>query len=80
MNAAEVLTLAANGENSRVQFKENVTNAVSIEQEMVAFSNSKGGILLVGINDCSFVDAMLYKKQYFCIKISSGHDHYHSIE
>jgi len=51
MNAVELLTLVASGENSRVQFKENVTNAVSIAQEMVAFSNSKGGILLIGIND-----------------------------
>ncbi|MDZ4681620.1 MAG: ATP-binding protein [Saprospiraceae bacterium] len=51
MNAAEPLILAASGENSRVQFKENVTNAVSIAQKMVAFSNSKGGVLLIGIND-----------------------------
>lgn len=51
MNAADLINLVAGGENSHVQFKENITNAVSIAQEIVAFSNSRGGTLLVGIND-----------------------------
>ena len=51
MSADELLKLVRGGETSRIQFKENVTNAVSIAQEMVAFSNSKGGQILIGIND-----------------------------
>ena len=51
MNAADLLNLVSGGENSHVQFKENITNAVSVAQEIVAFSNSRGGTLLVGIND-----------------------------
>lgn len=46
-----MLKLTRGGETSRVQFKEDITNAVSIAQEMVAFSNSKGGTILIGIND-----------------------------
>ncbi len=47
----EVLRLIACGETSTVQFKEDVRNATSIAQEMVAFSNSEGGQILIGIND-----------------------------
>jgi ATP-dependent DNA helicase RecG len=51
MNANELLSLIAKGENSRLQLKENVTNAVSISQEIVAFANSSGGILIIGVGD-----------------------------
>ncbi len=51
MDALAVLNLIAGGETSHVQFKLNVTNATSIAQEMVAFANSKGGVMLIGIND-----------------------------
>lgn len=51
MNADEILELIANGETTKVQFKENVHNITSIAQEMVAFSNTKGGLILIGIDD-----------------------------
>ncbi|MDX2286784.1 MAG: ATP-binding protein [Bacteroidia bacterium] len=51
MNAEEMLNLIQGGENSRVQLKENVTNIVSVAQELVAFANSKGGLLIIGVND-----------------------------
>ena len=51
MNAAALLDLVAGGENSRVQLKENATNPTSVAQEIVAFANSKGGTLIIGVND-----------------------------
>jgi ATP-dependent DNA helicase RecG len=51
MEALDVLELIAGGETSKVQFKANVTNATSIAQEMVAFSNAKGGFIIIGVND-----------------------------
>ncbi len=51
MTTTDLLSLISSGENSRVQLKENVTNAVSVSQEMVAFANSKGGMLIIGVND-----------------------------
>ena len=53
MNAKEVQKLCALGENSRVQFKLRLENPAKIASEIVAFSNSKGGILLIGIEDKS---------------------------
>ncbi len=44
----EVLKL---GEDSYFQFKQDVNNANQLAEEMVAFSNAKGGYILVGIAD-----------------------------
>ncbi|EMI5493057.1 putative DNA binding domain-containing protein [Providencia stuartii] len=40
-----------NGEDSRHQFKRNITRAESLVPELAAFSNSKGGLLFIGITD-----------------------------
>lgn len=51
MEANELLDLIESGESSTVQFKERITDAYRLGQEMVAFSNSKGGRILIGIKD-----------------------------
>ncbi len=48
----QTLILRANtGEDSHHQFKENIHNAESLAAEMVAFSNSDGGTIYLGIAD-----------------------------
>jgi ATP-dependent DNA helicase RecG len=47
MDALELLDLIQMGESSKVQFKLRVDNANSVGAEMVAFSNTKGGLLIV---------------------------------
>ena len=51
MNSTELKELIGKGETSTVQFKGNVNNEHGIAQEMVAFANSKGGIILIGVDD-----------------------------
>ncbi|PGH37589.1 MAG: ATP-dependent DNA helicase RecG, partial [Candidatus Nephrothrix sp. EaCA] len=51
MNSVELKELIENGETTKVQFKSNVNNEQSIAQEIVAFSNTKGGLILIGIDD-----------------------------
>lgn len=51
MDALELLDLIQMGESSKVQFKVRVNNANSIGAEMVAFSNTKGGMIIVGVDD-----------------------------
>jgi len=51
MEAIELIELISRGEDSRTQFKLNVTNAESLAGEIVAFSNSKGGQILIGVSD-----------------------------
>ncbi len=51
MSPIELLDLIAAGETSRVQFKEKIENQDKLISEMIAFSNSKGGLLLVGVRE-----------------------------
>ncbi len=51
MSPIELLDLIAAGETSRVQFKEKIENQDKLISEMIAFSNSKGGILLIGVRE-----------------------------
>lgn len=41
------------GEDSFTQFKVKLENVVSISEELVAFANSGGGIMIIGVNDKS---------------------------
>jgi ATP-dependent DNA helicase RecG len=51
VEALELLDLIANGETSRVQFKEQIDSNDRLMMEMAAFSNCRGGRILVGIQD-----------------------------
>ena len=51
METEELLGIVANGEDSKSQFKTNVNNSENLAQEMVAFSNSQGGVMLIGVTD-----------------------------
>ena len=51
MTTEDILKIKDHGEMSTVQFKERLMNNYDIGCELVAFSNSHGGNLIVGIND-----------------------------
>ncbi|HEY5393256.1 MAG TPA: RNA-binding domain-containing protein [Hanamia sp.] len=51
MEALEILELIQKGESSTVQFKERIDDAHKFSQELVAFSNTKGGLIIIGVND-----------------------------
>jgi predicted HTH transcriptional regulator len=51
VNAIELLDIISIGETSKVQFKRELDNQDKVAAEIIAFSNSKGGILLFGVED-----------------------------
>lgn len=51
MEPIELLDAISKGESSTVQFKERLPHLDDLAKEMIAFSNSEGGIILVGVND-----------------------------
>jgi ATP-dependent DNA helicase RecG len=51
MNRDEIVREAALGEDTRRQFKADMTNADSLAADLVAFSNSSGGVILIGVHD-----------------------------
>lgn len=56
METTELIDILSRGEDSRHQFKENFTNADALAAEIVAFSNSAGGRIFIGVgNDGSVI-------------------------
>jgi len=51
MEAIELIELIGRVEDSRTQFKQTLTNPESLAGDLVAFSNSKGGRIIIGVND-----------------------------
>ena len=59
----ELIDIIKAGENSRVEFKQDTINQESFLQEIVAFANTEGGIIIFGIQDETFHIIGLTKKQ-----------------
>jgi len=51
METLELLNIIEAGETSKVQFKEMLDSRDSIAAEMIAMSNSRGGIIMFGVKD-----------------------------
>lgn len=51
MISSELQNIILQGETSRVQFKQSLDNKDSIAAELIAMANSKGGIILFGVDD-----------------------------
>jgi predicted HTH transcriptional regulator len=51
MNSVELLEIIKRGESSEVQFKERLPHIDSFAHELIAFSNSQGGKIIIGVND-----------------------------
>ena len=51
MEALELIEILERGEDSKHQFKANITNAESLAGDMVAFANTRGGMIIIGVDD-----------------------------
>ncbi len=51
METVEIMQVLARGEDSRNQFKKNVTNIAALANEIIAFSNILGGRIFIGVDD-----------------------------
>ncbi|PCJ20673.1 MAG: ATP-dependent DNA helicase [Candidatus Cloacimonadota bacterium] len=59
MNIESILKRISLGEDSYTQFKVNLTNLDKLSEELVAFSNSRGGVLFIGVDDKSNIIGLL---------------------
>ena len=59
-----IIDLLQQGKNASVEFKETLVRPESIAKEMVAFANTQGGNLLIGVSDDGSVKAVLEDKNY----------------
>jgi ATP-dependent DNA helicase RecG len=51
METSELIEIISRGEDSKHQFKRNFDNDKKLAEEIIAFSNTLGGMILIGIND-----------------------------
>ncbi|MDH5641461.1 MAG: ATP-binding protein, partial [Nitrospira sp.] len=51
METTELIDILSRGEDSRRQFKENFTNGDALAAEIVAFSNTAGGKIFIGVQN-----------------------------
>lgn len=51
MKARELLELVEEGENSTCEFKRKFSTPEKIARELIAFANTKGGYLIIGVDD-----------------------------
>jgi ATP-dependent DNA helicase RecG len=58
MENIELLAILSRGEDSRHQFKKNITNVDSLAAELAAFSNGEGGLLFIGVNDDATISGL----------------------
>lgn len=58
MEIVELFTILAQGEDSQHEFKKDYTHAVSLAQDMVAFSNGKGGQIFIGVDDYGVISGL----------------------
>jgi len=58
MKDYELEQLLSRGEDTKTQFKENITNPKQLAEEFVAFSNSLGGKLILGVADEGIVKGL----------------------
>jgi len=58
MEAIEAIELIDQGEDSHTQFKQDIRSAESLAGDLAAFSNSKGGRILIGVDDQNTVQGL----------------------
>lgn len=51
MHVSELLEIVNNGENYYIEFKEEQVKSKDLGEEIVAFANSEGGTIIIGISD-----------------------------
>lgn len=69
MDYLDVKNLAQTGEGMYLEFKRTIPSAFKIAREIAAFANTKGGTLLIGVDDdSSLVGVAGYQEEEFLLK------------
>jgi len=69
MDYLDVKNLAQTGEGTYLEFKRTIPSAYKIAREIAAFANTKGGTLLVGVDDDkSLVGVLGYQEEEFLLQ------------
>jgi len=62
MKIKKILEIISQGENASIEFKSGKVRPESVAKEMIAFSNSFGGTLLIGVEDDGIISGINMEK------------------
>ncbi len=63
-----ILELIAQGEGARLDFKFEISDAAKIARSLVAFANTNGGKLLIGVKDNGVIRGIRSEEEYYMIE------------
>jgi ATP-dependent DNA helicase RecG len=67
----ELAEILQDGESSTVEFKTDEVSPISLAEEMIAFANFKGGLLVLGVNDSGIIEGVQKDRfEEFIINVS----------
>ena len=64
MNLDQLKALVIQGEGKHIEFKRKVVNAEKIANEIVAFANTKGGYLIIGVDDNGTIPGLKFSEEH----------------
>lgn len=64
MNFDQLKALVIQGEGKHIEFKRKVVNAEKIANEIVAFANTKGGYLIIGVDDNGTIPGLKFSEEH----------------
>jgi predicted HTH transcriptional regulator len=67
-----ILQLVAKGENDVLDFKKTISSAAKIAKTLSAFSNHKGGRLLIGVNDNKTISGVRSEDEKYMLDMAAG--------
>jgi len=67
----QIKRLISEGENQKVDFKFQITNARKIARSMVAFANTNGGKLLIGVKDNGNIVGISSDEELYMIELAA---------
>ncbi len=75
MTVKELQLLVKEGEHTHLEFKRKVAHPEKIVREIVAFANTEGGTLLIGVNDDGHLSGLKYPDEdaYVLEKVIESH-------
>lgn len=73
MEIPELMTWIAEGEHLLQEFKEEITDSYKIAKTLVAFANTKGGRILVGVKDNGRIRGVDIQQELYMIDYAAQH-------
>ncbi len=69
--SSHIYNLIRQGENETLDFKHSITNSEKIARSLVAFANTNGGKLLIGVKDNGTISGIQTEEEYYMVQAAA---------